>query len=443
MGIRQQANRNPGRVAACLLLLACAPLFAGRYVAQPFASPPNPVGAGARAMGMGNAFIAVADDATSASWNPGGLTQIERLELSLAVEAIGRTNQLSSATHPEANGASTLRLRDLNYASVAAPFWLGGKNCVASLNYLAMYSFNSDIGLPLKTASGPARVDMAYAVEQEGGFAVLSPALACDLISKSLTLGAAVYVWNHDVTGSSAYAAEHLSVGTLTRGARQGQFQELVRDRFQITSGLSLALGAMFRPSEAWTFGAVWKPPFTLHLAHDATESYKQTGALGTADTHTSRTTDADLEFPAVAGLGAAWRPAEPWTVSADLTWTDWSRYRRKENGTSVNPVTGRSGDSLQDTFTCRVGAEYLLFGDTVVVPLRCGAAYDPAPAVDGVDEFYSLSLGTGLQLDPFMLDVAYEFRWGADVNQSGLQGVDAEEDVRRHRVLASLIYYF
>ena len=36
-------------------------------------SSPNPIGSGARAQGMGGAFIAIADDATAASWNPGGL----------------------------------------------------------------------------------------------------------------------------------------------------------------------------------------------------------------------------------------------------------------------------------------------------------------------------------------------------------------------------------
>ena len=46
-------------------------------------SAPSPVGSGARALGMGGAFIAIADDATAASWNPGGLTQLERPELSL------------------------------------------------------------------------------------------------------------------------------------------------------------------------------------------------------------------------------------------------------------------------------------------------------------------------------------------------------------------------
>ena len=45
-------------------------------------SPPVSVGSGARAQGMGSAFIAVADDATAASWNPGGLGQLQRPEIS-------------------------------------------------------------------------------------------------------------------------------------------------------------------------------------------------------------------------------------------------------------------------------------------------------------------------------------------------------------------------
>ena len=52
-------------------------------------TPPNinatplPVGSGARAIGQGSAFIAVADDATAASWNPGALIQLERPECSV------------------------------------------------------------------------------------------------------------------------------------------------------------------------------------------------------------------------------------------------------------------------------------------------------------------------------------------------------------------------
>ncbi|MBM3238922.1 hypothetical protein FJZ31_21735 [Candidatus Poribacteria bacterium] len=42
-------------------------------------------GIGARAMGMGGAFVAVADDATAAYWNPAGLGMIDKRELAFMV----------------------------------------------------------------------------------------------------------------------------------------------------------------------------------------------------------------------------------------------------------------------------------------------------------------------------------------------------------------------
>src|SRR3979411_1754818 len=43
----------------------------------------NPIGAGARGLGMGGAFIAVADDGTASSFNPAGLAQLRRTELAV------------------------------------------------------------------------------------------------------------------------------------------------------------------------------------------------------------------------------------------------------------------------------------------------------------------------------------------------------------------------
>ena len=76
----------------CGLVLLSSLLFSGMLFSPASAqeekvvsaSSPNPVGSGARAMGMGGAFIAVADDATAASWNPAGLTQLKRPEISFA-----------------------------------------------------------------------------------------------------------------------------------------------------------------------------------------------------------------------------------------------------------------------------------------------------------------------------------------------------------------------
>src|SRR5689334_7351543 len=40
------------------------------------------LGVGARAVGMGSAFVAIADDSSAPFWNPGGLTQLPKMELS-------------------------------------------------------------------------------------------------------------------------------------------------------------------------------------------------------------------------------------------------------------------------------------------------------------------------------------------------------------------------
>ena len=70
-------------VAQCSLLILLSLLFVSAGAQQvEFSSTLNPVGSGARATGMGGAFISVADDATAASWNPAGLIQLERPEVS-------------------------------------------------------------------------------------------------------------------------------------------------------------------------------------------------------------------------------------------------------------------------------------------------------------------------------------------------------------------------
>ena len=50
------------------------------------------LGSGARAYGMGGAFLARADDATAASWNPAGLSYLRVPELSL----VGVSNSFDS-----------------------------------------------------------------------------------------------------------------------------------------------------------------------------------------------------------------------------------------------------------------------------------------------------------------------------------------------------------
>jgi hypothetical protein len=68
---------RPLLIAAVILALA-----AGASAADKYAADWMSYGAGARALGMGGAFVAVADDATAPYWNPAGLPGVERAAVS-------------------------------------------------------------------------------------------------------------------------------------------------------------------------------------------------------------------------------------------------------------------------------------------------------------------------------------------------------------------------
>ena len=65
------------QTAALLALLVCPVATAQSTIEPPIVNP------GARSLGLGGAFVAVADDATAAWANPSGLMQLARPEISV------------------------------------------------------------------------------------------------------------------------------------------------------------------------------------------------------------------------------------------------------------------------------------------------------------------------------------------------------------------------
>ena len=186
-------------------------------------SSPNPVGSGARAMGQGNAFIAVADDATAASWNPGGLAQLEEPEVSFALEAISRSESIIPRRHRESGTRDTLDLQDFNYASVVYPIFLG-RHAVLSLNYLKLFRFDKTMCFPFMVGTPSAGMTMNYDFDQDGEFSVIAPAFAINVTDK-LSLGITLNLWDHDLTGASLYRKTETATGTMTGGRKQGRFR--------------------------------------------------------------------------------------------------------------------------------------------------------------------------------------------------------------------------
>jgi hypothetical protein len=67
-------------LASCLLLFLCRPAHAATGYAGEFLS----LGAGARALGLGSAYVAVVDDATAGYWNPAALAGWQGRQLHLS-----------------------------------------------------------------------------------------------------------------------------------------------------------------------------------------------------------------------------------------------------------------------------------------------------------------------------------------------------------------------
>jgi long-subunit fatty acid transport protein len=398
---------------------------------------PNPVGSGARALGMGNAFIAVADDATAASWNPGGLSQLESPEVSFAMDYV------SSTLDVDGYGDDTLSLHDFNYASLVYPFHVQGRHMVVSLNYFKMFRFEQEMQFPYLSVF--PRGTWMNSFDQEGEFSVLSAAYGLDLTPK-LSLGVSFNVWNHDITGNSRFQQD--KVDSFDGIDPFGNPNQILYDRtnsYEVEEGYSWLVGTVYRFSKSWSFGAVVKPAYRLNLLHEHTGFTKiLMGAFEQTNYDVPLDEEVKLDFPLVLAAGAAWRPADQLTLSLDCTWTQWSQYRYHEaDGTDSNPVDD-SSDDLQDTYTARLGGEYLIILPDQVIALRAGFGYDPAPAVGTVGDYYTVSCGLGVQfVKRFNLDLAYQYKWGGDIGASSVQGLDTTIGSSEHRVMVSLICYF
>jgi len=101
----------------------------------------NP-GFGARAMGMGGAFVAVADDATATYWNPAGLAQLEQPELSLVAATIPTLQMYGYWTWYDDYALSSLTSSELNrgdleiqYASVVWPRRTGDRKSALGFSF--------------------------------------------------------------------------------------------------------------------------------------------------------------------------------------------------------------------------------------------------------------------------------------------------------------------
>ena len=443
---------------------------------------PVPVGSGARAAGMANAFVAIADDASAASWNPAGLVQLERAELSIVGSWAFTSEAFSSENDPWFDSRQEFSHAGLNYLSAVypLPYLFLGRNAVVSLNYQQRYDFTRDFsvnfrnrGMLAPPINLPVSQSARFSFEQEGGLSAISPAFAME-ITRTLSVGATLNIWRDSIFDDNGWEQTtlfdtHTFVGGSVTSAR-GRSHE----QYENFRGENLTLGLLWNVTPRWNLGLRYDSAFTADVDYRATDvnvSLNLTNPMAVPVVNVSSIREGrKIHFPETWAAGVAWRQSDRLTLALDVTRTDWNDlYVKDGQGRRYSLVDGTDlADSLHHvdfdpTYTVRFGAEYVFIPREprthldYLWTLRGGLSYEEEPASGRStsdpfdrgngepDRFYGVSLGVGLLAwQRVNFDLAYQFRYGPDVNADIFSGVRGfETDEYQHRLLFSMVVYF
>jgi long-subunit fatty acid transport protein len=449
-GKEKAAIKDPFRKSGLILLVAFSAIMltvADSNAFEEFASTLNPVGSGARATGMGGAFIGVADDATAASWNPAGLIQLEKPEISVVYSYFQRTQSYTSPGHREMENENTMDSNGINYASVALPFVLFNRNMIISLNYQRLYEMNKDVKFKyFREAPGYQSVENVEFI-QDGFLYALSPAMAVQ-VTPELSLGATINFWDNDL-GTNGWVKEQRSLETGTLFGIFPFERRIVQSETVSFKGTNFHFGFLWAINGSLTLGGVYKTPFNADVEKKKSffesTDYPTIPPPNHSEFSVETTEYPIMRMPPAYGLGLSYRHSDSLTVAFDVYWTEWSRFVTREgDNNEKNPLTGAdiNDGRLKDTIQVRTGTEYLFIQDNYVVPVRFGLLYDPDPATGHLDDYFGFSFGTGFASGRMVLDAAYQYRKGDDTSGDipGIVGLGA--DVDQHLLMMSAILY-
>ncbi|MEW5803436.1 MAG: hypothetical protein AB1847_15185 [bacterium] len=479
----------------CLLLLSNALAQAQGAQFEPpeikFTSSLTPVGSGARALGMGGAFIAFADDATAASWNPAGLKHLLRPEMSIVGYYDDRREGFSFSDSPGASNHYQVSGEYLNYLSMTYPFRWINRNFIFSLNYQNLYSLRRRMHFlyHYENLNEPLPISMDYEVtyRQKGNLKAISPAIATFVAGK-LSFGLTLNFWSdklfdngwvedysrsgrgtvgnvtdrNETAGNGTVGTgmdETVTVGTgmdgngtvETEGFAYESYREK-KDRYSF-SGFNVNYGFLWDISPVFTIGAVVKTPFTARIRHEGKSLSHQVWpddpALGGISYDPPQHDEQKLGMPLSYGIGLAVRPLDQLIFDLDITRTEWNGYvLHDRTGQRIDPITGlpKEQSPIEPTHQVRLGGEYVFLHKGMTLSPRLGLFYDPEPASKKPDDFYGFSLGLGVTLGriaPVAIDMAYQYRFGTNVEGDSIMGENSPADVRQHLFYHSVIYYF
>ena len=353
---------------------------------------------GARALGMGGAFVGIADDASAAESNPAGLTILNKPEVSLEARRTtisqffdtgGYYPDLTSRDFParddEISFASAVI--PLEHASLAV-FYHSSLDLQNDINTIGRYPtptyFLAPDGTPLTWAECQNRNDcnerQIYPYATAIDIQLKTIGLAAAHNFGTLSVGAAIRYSTFSEVASS-YRVDVDLPGTPTFLITQQNGGRLYGN--DTDDDVSWIAGLMWAPNAQWSVGAVHKQgpefPAPVFATNASTGSGKPLDLIGITT----------FRIPDSTSLGVAWHPTPNLTLGADLAKIDYSVAAEDfvsvievvYDGDELVKVESAEGYEADDALEVHLGVEYFI-QTRVPFAIRTGWWRDPAHSI-------------------------------------------------------------
>lgn len=389
-------------------------------------------GTGARAMGMGGAYLAVAEDFTATYWNPAGLAQIRRMEV---YGGLSRQTFWNDAVYFGADRSDELSNTRLDGLGAVLPYPTYRGSLVFALGFVRTHNFDTTVRID--GYNDRAQFYKEGREKDEGGLGIYTLSGAVD-VSPSTSLGISLNVWD----GEDEFSHELTSTDVEDAHPDTAELYERFwwSDEYD---GVNLKFGALIRGPSDLRFGATISTWLTYEISEKWGEEFELVPSDEGRDVVQGDAPLYKVRIPLQFGLGASWSPGNL-TLAADAAYSEWkqSSYRGSP------PVPGLTDEVFEEryenTLRYHLGAEVAL--PSLAAKLRAGYYSDPIPFVGprGEDEpeivierdrrFFSV--GAGVLIDEVLeVNAAYVFG-GYEQREGALT-----EDVEIGRIFVSAAY--
>jgi long-chain fatty acid transport protein len=389
---------------------------------------------GPKALGMGGAYIGLADDPTAIYWNPAGLAGQETGMMLFGSDIVPFATYNYDAFNVSAETKTNHYISpnfffNYNLGDLALGF---GAYVPAGLGA----EWDGD---DLTAFGGPPQIDLmgdgsiivdnpfagkSYDWMSKIGVFNFSPAVAYK-VSDILSVGANLNIYY----GMMELKRAEDMVNILAAFGAPADGMVDTQTAFDITGlGYGGSLGLMFTLSEKLNVGLSYRSPVNVEFEGTA-DIHMELDMDGDGIAETSlmdRDARLDIEWPTWIGFGGAYKACEKLNLTFDFQYTGWGALHELVAEIDDMPDMVNGGMATQempmhlhwaDAVQLRFGAEYMMNDNFA---FRCGYYNDPAPAPDATvnilfpsSENHVLTGGLGFVKGSIKADFGIEYLMG------------------------------